>query len=165
MLFVNYKINAPKDEVLASLADNNTVCSEEKFDTSNGRPLIHMKNSVNRLSLTCEIVDGASRDRDFKLGTRFLGSIKETGGVTKIGGVILTAPIYHLVLLAMFAFFIYKCITLGGFSIIPICLLVFDVFMFWREFKKQGIIKRYIFRALKITYQRLNPTKNKRQIS
>ena len=157
MLIVNYKITASRDEVMESLADNNTVVEEEKFDTSLGKPRIHIKTSGERIRMLCEIVDAPTKDRDFKLGTSFLGRIKECDGITKISGIIVTAPIYHLVLLILFAYFIYKCISLGGFSIIPVCLLAFDVFMFWREFKKQGIIKRYIFRALKITYKKKNP--------
>ena len=166
MLFVNYKIDAPRDEVLRSLDDNNTIVEEEKFDVSNGRPKMHIKLKNEWIRISCEMIDGPSKDRDFKLGTKFWGRISEHGGTTKIQGIALTAPLYHLILLIMFAFFIYKCISLGGFSVVPVCLVVFDVFMFMREFKKQGIIKRYIFRALKITYRRLNAnTKEKRQIS
>ena len=166
MLFVNYKIDAPRDEVMKSLLDSNSVVAEENFDVSNGRPRMHIKDGKQLLRLVCEMADGPSKDRDFKLGTKFLGRIKEIDGTTKISGIIVTAPIYHLVLLILFAYFIYKCITLGGFSVVPLCLLVFDIFMFWREFKKQSIIKRYIFRALKMTYKRLNPSvKEKRQIS
>ena len=166
MLFVNYKIDAPREEVLKSLDDNNTVVAEEKFDVSNGRPKMHIKLKNDFVFMACETVGGPSKDRDFKLGTKFLGKICESDGTTKISGIIVTAPLYHLVLLILFAFFIYKCITLGGFSVVPICLIVFDIFMFLKEFKKQSIIKRYIFRALKVTYKRLNPNiKEKGQIS
>ena len=166
MLFVNYKIDAQKDEVLRSLNDNNAIVEEEKFDLSNGRPKMHIKLRNEWIRISCEMIDGPSKDRDFKLGTKFLGKISERDGTTKICGVALTAPIYHLILLIMFAFFIYKCIMLGGFSVVPVCLIVFDIFMFLKEFKKQSLIKRYIFRAFKMTYKRLNPNqKEKRQIS
>ena len=57
----------------------------------------------------------------------------------------------------MFVFFIIQCFSVGGFSPIPVILLGFDIVMFKDEFRKQGIIKRYIFRALKITFARKNP--------
>ena len=43
MLFVNYDINAPIDEVRRSLAENDKIVSDEKFDTSKGFPKIHIK--------------------------------------------------------------------------------------------------------------------------
>lgn len=160
MLFINYKINAPVDEVTASLEDCNTIVDREKLETSKGRPKIHFTQKAGKLKMQCEMTNTATRDRDFKLGTAFHGKITEENGVTHIIGIVLTAPIYHLVLLCFFAYFIYLCVSMGGFSVVPICLLVFDVFMFWREFKKQGIIKRYIFGALRLTYRKLNPVKN-----
>ena len=132
MLFINYKIDAPRDEVLKSLEDNNAIVEEEKFDVSNGRPKMHIKVKDSFIRMACEIVGGPSRDRDFKLGTKFFGKIKETDATTKISGIIVTAPLYHLVLLILFAYFIYKCIIMGGFSVVPICLIVFDIFMFWK---------------------------------
>ena len=157
MLFVKYDIHATVDEVLESLNDNNAIIEAEKIDVSSGKPRLHVRKNGDSLKIQCEIADAPTKDRDFKLGTTFRGSIKESDGVTRIRGVILTAPIYHAILLILFGYFIYQCISLGGISVVPICLIVFDVFMFWREFKKQGIIKRFIFRALKLTYQKKNP--------
>lgn len=161
MLFVKYDIHATAEEVLESLKDNDAIIEAEKLDVSSGKPRLHIKRDGERLRLQCEVVDGATRDRDFKLGTTFHGKIFERDGTTTIKGVILTAPIYHLILLILFGYFIYQCISLSGISVVPICLVIFDVVMFWREFKKQGIIKRFIFRALKITYQKKNPTRKK----
>ena len=106
MLFVNYKIDAPRDEVLRSLDDNNTIVEEEKFDVSNGRPKMHIKLKNEWIRISCEMIDGPSKDLDCKLGTKFWGRISEHGGTTKIQGVALTAPLYNLILLIMFAFFI-----------------------------------------------------------
>ncbi len=164
MLFVNYKITAPREEVLASLKDNNSVVESEKLEAANGRPKIHVKNKGDSIKIVCEMTDRSTRDRDFRVGTFMWGKLVEKDGVTSMRGVILTAPIYHLLLLALFGFFIYQCIALGGFSVIPICLVAFDVVMFWGEFKKQRIIKKFIFGAFRLTYQRLNPQKQRREI-
>ena len=153
MLFVKYDIHASVEDVIASLKDQDALVEAEKFNTEAGKPKLHIRRSGDRLKLQCEIVNGTTADRDFKLGTTFHGKITHNDGVTSIRGIILTAPIYHLILVVLFGYFIYQCISLKGVSIVPICLVVFDVFMFWREFKKQAIIKRFILRALKITYQ------------
>ena len=62
---------------------------------------------------------------------------------------IVLALFVHLFMFALFAVFIVMCIVNGGFNAVPVCLIVFDVFMFYREFKKQGLIKRYILRAVR----------------
>lgn len=155
MLFVNYKIHAPIEEVRSVLIDNNLVVDKEKFDTSAGTPKMRFKEKGDRLKITCEMTGKATRDNGFLVGTYFSGKLTEKNGVTALRGIILTAPIYHLILILLLAFFVYRCIVVGGFSVLPICLAVFDIFMFWGEFKKQCIIKRYIFRAFKITYANL----------
>ena len=35
----------------------------------------------------------------------------------------------------------------GGFSVVPICLLLFSLFMFKDEFKKQKLLCNYVLRA------------------
>ncbi len=158
MLFINYTIHASRDEVLEVLSDSNTVVEAERFDTSKGKPKVHLGRKDDSLKMYCEMTGRATRDRDYRFGgTRFIGKITEKEGVTAIRGIIWTAPLYHLVLILLFAYFIYRCISLGAISVVPICLLIFDIFMFMDEFKKQGIIKRYIFRSLKIVYKRKNP--------
>lgn len=156
MLFVNYKIKAPKDLVLKNLSDNERLIEEEKYDTSNGTPKLHVKQNGDKIKIGCEMMGRATKDNGFLEGTKLRGTITEHDGITTVKGVIITAPIYHAFLLLLFAFFIYRCITLGGISVTPIILLVFSIFMFAGEFKKQGIIKRFLFRALKITYRELN---------
>jgi len=157
MLFVNYKINASRDEVMSVIRDSNLVVGEEKFDTSRGKPKIHVKEKGDRVKLTCEMTERATRDNGFLEGTYFRGSVRETDGTTVIKGIIITAPIYHAIVLALTVLFILQCIHLGGVALTPIFLILFSLFMFKDEFRKQGIIKRYIFRALKITFARKNP--------
>ena len=159
MLFVNYDIHAPIDEVRCSLTENDKIIADEKIDTSKGFPKIHIKENGEKIKIKCEYTGRARKDNGFLEGTYFFGRFYEKNGVTFMKGIILTAPIYHTVLLLLFAFFIYRCIALRGFSIIPICLVLFSVFMFFEEFKKQGIIKKYIFRAFKNTFLRLNKKK------
>ena len=156
MLFLNYKIRAEKEELLSVLRDNNLVVEEEKFDTRRGKPRMHIKEKGNILKIKCELTERATKDNGFLEGTYFLGKISEKCGTTRLFGVILTAPIYHFLFLLLFGFFIYQCIAVGGISPIPIILVVFDGFMFYDEFRKQGLIKRYIFRAFKITYRNRN---------
>ena len=156
MTFVNYKINASKDEVMTVMRDNNLVCSEERFDTPKGKPKMTLKEKGDSLKIKCEYTGGATKDNGFIEGTTFYGSVKECGGVTTVKGIILTAPIYHLVILALMVLFIVQCVTVGGINPTPIILFFFSIFMFKDEFRKQGLIKRYIFRALKITYRRIN---------
>ena len=156
MLFINYKIHAAREDILTVLEDSELVVEQEKFDVSRGKPKMHIKKKNDIIKIKCEMTGRPTKDNGFLEGTYFLGRLREREGVSTLRGVILTAPIYHLIFLAFFAFFIYQCIALGGFSPIPIILVVFDAFMFKDEFRKQGIIKRYIFGTLKITYSRLH---------
>lgn len=161
MLFVNFKIGASREEVMKTLFDNNLVVEAEKFDTSKGKPRMHVKEKGERVKIKCEMTERPTKDNGFLEGTYFIGKVKEKDGVTRIGGIILTAPIYHLLFLLLFGFFIYQCISLGGISVVPILLLIFDGFMFAGEFRKQPLIKRYIFRALKIVYKNKTDTRKR----
>lgn len=156
MKFVNYDIHASLDSFTASLEQGDLIREQEKFDTSRGVPKIHIKQNGEKIKITCEYTGRATKDNAFLEGTYFVGRLTNADGVSRLRGVILTAPIYHAVLAILFAFFIYKCITIGGFSPVPILLLIFSLFMFRDEFKKQGIIKRYIFRAFKNTFAKVN---------
>ena len=154
MLIVNHKIHAPCEKVLAVLGDSATVVAQERLATEKGVPKLHYNLKGDNLKMFCEMTGRPTRDRDFRYGgTRFVGRITERDGVTAIRGVIWTAPLCHFAMIVLFAYFIYRCISLGGISVVPLCILTFDIFMFLDEFKKQGIIKRYIFRALKIVYR------------
>lgn len=155
MIFVNYKIGATKDQVMETLRDTNTVAEAEQYDTSRGIPKIHFKEKRKRIKISCEYLGRATKDNGFLEGTYFLGSVRQDDDTTFVRGLIVTAPIYHFIFLILVGLFIYQCFKLGGISIVPIILIIFNVFMFKDEFRKQGIIKRYIFRALKITYKKL----------
>ena len=157
MLFVNFKIHAEREEVMSVLRDNTLVVEAEKYDTSNGKPKMHIKEKGEKVKIKCEMTERPSMDNGLLEGTYFLGKVKQSGDVTKVSGIVMTAPIYHLLFLCLFAFFIFQCISLGGFAPTPIILVIFDVFMFYGEFKKQSLIRRYIFRALKIVYKNKNP--------
>ena len=155
MLFVNYDIHADNDEVLYSLNENDAIVAEEKYDTSRGVPKMRVKSRGDKIKITCEFTGRATKDNAFLEGTYFVGRLKQNGDVASLKGIILTAPIYHTILGIIFGLFIYQCISLGGFSPVPIILLAFSIFMFRDEFRKQKIIKRYIFRAFKNTYKRV----------
>ena len=159
MTFVNYTINAPRDLVMKNLSANEEIVSLEKIDTSKGIPRLLIKDKGEKVKIKCEMLGRATKDNAFLEGTEFHGKIKEVDGKTYVNGVILTAPIYHSALILLFSFFIYRCITLGGISFTPIILLAFSLMMFMGEFKKQSIIKRFILRALKMTYRDMQGSK------
>ena len=153
MLFVNYDIAAKADELFSRICDNERVVNEENFDLSNGKPKIHVKLKGDRLKIRCEMTERATKDNGFLEGTYFIGGLKEKNGRASVKGVILTAPIYHLVFLILLGIVIYQSITMVAIPITAIFLVLFDLMMFKAEFKKQALIKRYIFRAFKITYR------------
>ena len=106
-----------------------------------------------KIKIKCEMTERPTKDNGFLEGTYFIGKVKEKNGVSRVKGVIVTAPIYHVLLLMLFAFFVYRCISIGGISFEPIVLVLFDIVLFYGEFKKQSLIKRYIFRSLKIVFK------------
>ena len=152
MLFLNYKIHAPRENVIAHLSDNERLIAEEKIDTSNGKPKLHLRIDGDKIKIGCEMMGRATKDNGFLEGTWFRGKITENDGITSIKGIILTAPIQHFIMAALFVVFVIRCISLGAINFVPIFLVAFDIMMFSGEFKKQGIIKRLVFRALKLTY-------------
>lgn len=156
MLFVNYKIGAPKETVLANLKDNERVCSEEKYDTAKGTPKFHLKEYGKFLRIKCEMTGRATKDNGFIGGTSFIGRVSDKDGRTRVFGLITTSPIYHLVFLAFLIAAVCIGISIGGLPLTAIILIPFDLLLFKDEFKKQPLIKRYIFRSLKITYKDIN---------
>ena len=147
MKFVRYCASVSSVELFDMLKNNEAVNKNVVFNDKRGTPHIHVKGSADKLRLTCEFMGGATKDNAFLSTTTFSGKIKDTDGGCEISGVITTAPIFHLVLLLMFAAFVVMCIIRQGFNVVPLCLVVFDIFMYWDEFRKQGIIDRYIKRA------------------
>lgn len=146
---------------MSTLTDKNLVADDESFRTAKGRASINIKERGERVKMKCRMVDGPSKDNGFLEGTTFYGSVKERNGVTKVKGIILTAPIYHTILIALLVLLVVQCIRLGGINPVPIILAIFSIFMFKDEYKKQGIIKRYIFKALKTTYMNKHPNGHK----
>lgn len=149
MKFVKLTSSVGRDELLSVLRDYETVNAKVRFDEKRGKPAIRVKEKDGRVRITCEMIGGPSKDNGFFVGTYFKGRISERDGVTTLKGIITTAPIYHLGLAILFGFFIYQCIKVGGFSPIPIIALLFSLWMFKGEFGKQGIISRYLARAVK----------------
>ena len=149
MKLIKLESSASKEELLAMLSDNDRVNKNAVADDKKGTPFMHVKESGGKIRIKCEYIGGATKDNAFIDGTRFSGRITEKNGKTEIKGVITTALIFHVILFAFFCAFIGVCIAKQGFSIVPICLLVFDFFMYKDEFKKQGLIERYIMIAVK----------------
>lgn len=147
MHFINLEFAAPKDKVLSAVSDNDFVNQNVRFDEQNGKPLMKFKEKNGKIKITCEMLGKPTKDNGFLVGTYFSGRLTEKNGVTKLKGIITTAPIYHLIMILLVAVFIYQCIHLKGFSVVPILLVFLSLFMFKDEFNKQGYIKRYLFRA------------------
>ena len=143
------KIASPltKDELIEVLKNHEAVNEGVTFDDKYGKPVFHVKEKNNSLSVTCQMVGGPSKDNGFIVGSFFKGRFKEKNGETHLSGIISTAPLYHLAMLILTGVFIYQCISLGGFSPVPVILIAFSYFLFKNEYKKQGMIERYIKRA------------------
>ena len=149
MKLINFNAEASLVSVIEALKDYERVNEGVRFDENVGIPRMKVKEKGSSIRITCELTGRPTKDDGFLVGTYFKGKISQNNGTSTVKGVILTAPIYHLVLYLMFVAFIFVCISKGGFSVVPVCLLVFDYFMFKLEYKKQGIIQRYISRAVK----------------
>lgn len=150
MKFIDVEFAATAEQALAILCDNDLVNKDVNFDTSRGKPLMHIKSKENgKIKITCELIGRPTKDNGFLVGTYFSGRLTERDGRTRLRGVITTAPFYHLFLLALSVVFVIQCIRLGGFSFIPPIIVAFSLFMFKDEWPKQGYIERYIRRAAK----------------
>ncbi len=148
MKFIKLASELSASELIDVIKDNEFVNRNVQFDKY--IPEMHTKqskNNPNKLRITCRMKNTATKDNGFLVGTYFSGRFTEKNGVTYLKGYIATAPIYHSVLALIMAFFVFQCIRLGGFNPVPVILVIFDIFMFWREFKKQGMIERYLKRA------------------
>ncbi len=145
MKFVKIIAEATRERVLEVLENPEMASGKSKYDERRGKPNIKTKTKGNWLYATCEMVGGYKKDNGFLVGTYFLGRMKEKDGKTYIGGVVVTSPIYHLLLLGFCIFFIVRAILTLSFNFLPVVLSLFSLFMFKDEFKKQGIIK-YAFK-------------------
>ena len=151
MKFVSLKERVPKEELLEALVNDEVTNKGVKFENLSGSPKMRVKEKNGKIRIKCELIrrEGERRDNGFIFGTAFYGKIKEKNGVTSLSGLITTELIYHLIFTALMVLFVLQCIFMKGLSVVPICLLIIDIFMFREEFKKQGIIKRYILRAVR----------------
>lgn len=149
MKFISIKSSASRDSILDAVKNSERVNSGVKFDEKRGRPIIKVKERGTQLYLTCEMVGGHTKDNGFVIGTFFLGSLKERDGVARLSGIIMTAPFYHLVLIGFCIYFLIQSFIVGGITLVPIILVIFSWFIFKDEFKKQGIIKRFLHRAVR----------------
>ena len=147
MKIIRLDCAASRDELLGVIANSELVNDRVKFDENRGRPRIHIKEKGNRLKLKCEMIGGTTKDNGFLEGTYFIGRLIESGGISHLRGVILTAPIYHTFIALIMAIFVLRCIQLVAFNPVPIILLIFSFMMFRKEFEKQGTIERYLARA------------------
>ena len=147
MKFIKQSIGTTKEQFLAMLKDNDATNKNVKFECKRGNPFMHVSEKSDKIKIKCEYIGGATKDNAFIEGTAFNGTLKEKNGDLYLSGVILTAPIFHTVLLLAFAAFLIMCIVNGAFTPIPFVLIIFDLFMYKDEFEKQGLIERYIKRA------------------
>ena len=147
MKLINLEFAASPSEVLGVLSDNEYVNKNVNFDEKRGKPLMKIHEKNGKVKITCELLGRPTKDNGFIVGTYFRGRLTEKNGATKLKGFITTAPIYHAVLAVLLVVFVLQCIKMNGFSVIPLLLIVFDIFMFKDEFRKQGYISRYLYRA------------------
>ena len=149
MKFLKLDSTASRDELLSVINNSELVNDRVMFDENKGKPTVHVKDNGKRIKIKCEMVGGPTKDNGFLEGTYFIGTLKESEYGTRLRGMIITAPIYHTLLLLLAVFYAYRCIALGAFNPVPLILLIFSIFMFKGEFEKQGIIERYLHRAFK----------------
>ena len=149
MKFVKLESATSRDELLNVIRNSELVNDRVKFDENKGKPTVHVKDNGKRVKIKCEMVGRPTKDNGFLEGTYFVGTLRESEGRTRLRGVILTAPIYHTLLLLLALFYAYRCISLGAFNPVPLILLIFSIAMFKGEFEKQGTIERYLHRAFR----------------
>ena len=149
MKIIKLDCAASRTDLIDLISNSELVNDKVKFDENKGRPRMHVKRKNDRIRIRCEMVGGDVRDNGFLEGTYFVGRITEKNGLSRIRGVILTAPIYHTLIALIMAFFVVKCIQLVAFNPVHIILLLFSIMMFRKEFEKQGTIERYLIRACK----------------
>lgn len=150
MKFIKLRAPHSKERLISVLSDNELVNRNVRFEQYVPEMKLRRgKKNPDRLRITCQFKNTATKDNGFLVGTYFKGRITEKDGVSTLKGYIATAPIYHFILFCFVAFFIYRCFSVGGFNPTPVILIAFDIFMFWREFKKRGMIERYIYRAFR----------------
>ncbi len=159
MKFLNYSINADIDTVKSFIFDNEKSVIGVQTNEKRGKPRMHVRLKNERIRMNCEYTGKATRDNDFIGGTHLFGKFFERDGKTFLRGIVVTAPLFHIAMAVLFAYFVYRCIMLGAISIVPICIVVFSVVMFWEEYSKQKVIKQYVYNAFKLTYKNISGKK------
>ena len=149
MKIINLESKASRDELIGMIRNFELVNDRVKFDENKGKPRIYVKEKGTKIKIKCEMIGGKTKDNAFLEGTYFVGSLKESNGLTRLKGVILTAPIYHSFIAVLTGLYVWRCISLGGFHPLPLIALIFSFMMFKSEFEKQGTIERYLVRAFK----------------
>ena len=150
MNFLNITARGSADGLKKFMQNSELVNDGVVFNEKYGTPRMSFRwgsGDTGRFRMKCEMTGRATKDNAFLIGTVFYGRIREKDGVVSLNGFSVTSPFYHICLAALLVFFIIRCITVGGFSVVPVCLLVFSIVMFIPEFRKQGYMKRYLMRA------------------
>ena len=147
MKFIDLSIPCTREEYLDTVRSNREVNAGVRFGEDGSYPTAEIKEGKHRLRIRCRMVGGATRDNGFFFGTYFTGTLRERDGGCRLRGIILTEPLLHLIWLAVIVYYIITCIQIGGISIVPIFLSILMFFMFRPEYKKQGILARYLTRA------------------
>ncbi len=149
MKIVKLQTRLSREDILEVLKDNDFVNDGVRFNERKGKPRIILNEKAgDRITVSCKMLGGASKDNGFLFGaTKFRGRLTERDGVTTLKGFMLTAPIYLVALFALLGLFIFMCIYLRGFNPVPPICFVFGILIIVDEYKKQGIIERYFYRA------------------
>lgn len=147
MKLIDYTIASTKEEFLDTVRDNRVVNASVRFGEDGAYPTAEIKEGKRHLRIRCRMVGGATRDNGFLFGTFFWGTLRERDHASRLRGIIVTEPLLHLLWAAIVAYFVITCIQLGGISLIPVFLSILMFFMFKPEYKKQGILARYLARA------------------
>lgn len=145
MLIVNEKTKASRESVLRVFDKTKDMATG---NPKLGRPTMILKEKDGKIRLYCQYIGGASRD--FGKTTYFIGRLRERDGETRLRGVVVTEPLFHIPFIALLVFFVWRCISLGAFNVVPVCLAVFCIFMFRGEYAKQPLIKGHIKRVFKV---------------
>ena len=148
MLFVNLKTAASRETVMKILADTRDMAKPDGREERLGKPTMILTEKGEKIKVSCRYIGGASQD--YGRATYFVGRLREKDGNTTLRGMIITEPLFHIPFIALFIFFIYRCITLGAFNVVPVCLALFCFLMFRSEYAKQPRIRRYLRRAFRI---------------
>ena len=140
----------PATDIIARWKDDSRVNEGVRFDEKQGKPHLMIKEGTGgRVRARCVMLGGPSRDNGYLQGTAFYGSVRERDGKTVVRGWILTEPVFHVLWFCLIAFFVYTCFARGGFSVIPVCLVIFVYAVFLKEYRKQDVLRRYMFRAVR----------------